>query len=148
MFEKPGAVPKAILETTLAERVDGHCTQVLAVADTEVRKLKHDPSEVLTRALQPAIWLLLFGQVMAHVRGLDAGGGNYLDFLAPDILAQSVLFELSSMESQPFGNATSAFFTATWSAPHHAARSFSERRPRRLSVAFCRRSWSICLQSS
>jgi ABC-2 type transport system permease protein len=92
MFEKPGAVPKAILETALAERVDGYCTQVLAVADTEVRKLKHDPSEVLTRALQPAIWLLLFGQVMAHVRGLDAGGANYLDFLAPGILAQSVLF--------------------------------------------------------
>ncbi len=42
--------------------------------------------------MQPAIWLLLFGQVMAHVRGLDAGGGNYLDFLAPGILAQSVLF--------------------------------------------------------
>jgi ABC-2 type transport system permease protein len=90
--DKRGAAPKAILETRIAEGVGGYCTQVLAVADTEVRKLKHDPSEVLTRALQPAIWLLLFGQVMAHVRGLDAGGGNYLDFLAPGILAQSVLF--------------------------------------------------------
>jgi ABC-2 type transport system permease protein len=76
----------------LAAPLLGYATQVFAVADTEIRKLKHDPSEVLTRALQPAIWLLLFGQVMAHVRGLDAGGGNYLDFLAPGILAQSVLF--------------------------------------------------------
>jgi ABC-2 type transport system permease protein len=38
------------------------------------------------------IWLLLFGQVMAHVRGLEAEGGRYIDFLAPGILAQSVLF--------------------------------------------------------
>ncbi len=29
---------------------------------------------------------------MAHVRGLNAGTGSYLDFLTPGILAQSVLF--------------------------------------------------------
>jgi ABC-2 type transport system permease protein len=73
-------------------RVAGFFTQVFAVADTEVRKLRHDPSELLTRALQPAIWLLLFGQVMAQVRGLGPQHGRYLDFLAPGILAQSVLF--------------------------------------------------------
>lgn len=72
--------------------VAGYLTQVFAVADTEVRKLRHDPSELLTRALQPAIWLLLFGQVMAQVRGLATGNGRYIDFLAPGILAQSVLF--------------------------------------------------------
>ena len=70
----------------------GYFTQAFAVADTEVRKLRHDPSELVTRALQPAIWLLLFGQVMAHVRGLAGSEGRYLDFLAPGILAQSVLF--------------------------------------------------------
>ena len=42
--------------------------------------------------MQPAIWLLLFGQVMAQVRGLGPRNGRYLDFLAPGILAQSVLF--------------------------------------------------------
>jgi ABC-2 type transport system permease protein len=73
-------------------RVAGYFTQVFAVADTEVRKLRHDPSELLTRALQPAIWLLLFGQVMAQVRGLGPEHGRYIDFLAPGILAQSVLF--------------------------------------------------------
>ena len=67
-------------------------TQVFAVADAEIRKLRHDPNELLTRALQPAIWLLLFGQVMAQVRGLSSDSGRYLDFLAPGILAQSVLF--------------------------------------------------------
>ena len=72
--------------------VSGYFTQAFAVADAELRKLRHDPSELFTRALQPAIWLLLFGQVMAHVRGLGAEEGRYLDFLAPGILAQSVLF--------------------------------------------------------
>ncbi len=82
----PAAAPGRVV------RIAGYFTQVLAVADTEVRKLRHDPSELMTRALQPAIWLLLFGQVMAQVRGLGPQNGRYLDFLAPGILAQSVLF--------------------------------------------------------
>ena len=69
-----------------------YATEVHAVADAEVRKLRHDPSEILTRAIQPAIWLVLFGEVMAQVRGLATGNGRYIDFLAPGILAQSVLF--------------------------------------------------------
>jgi len=69
----------------------GYLTQVWAVADAEVTKLRHDPMDLVSRAVQPILWLLLFGQVMAHVRGL-AAGGSYLDFLAPGILAQSVLF--------------------------------------------------------
>jgi ABC-2 type transport system permease protein len=82
----PAAAPAPL------DRIAGFFTQMLAVADAEVRKLRHDPSELMTRALQPAIWLLLFGQVMAQVRGLGPQNGRYLDFLAPGILAQSVLF--------------------------------------------------------
>lgn len=74
------------------ESMTNFATQVYAVADAEIRKLRHDPSELLTRAIQPAIWLVLFGEVMAQVRGLASGNGPYLDFLAPGILAQSVLF--------------------------------------------------------
>jgi ABC-2 type transport system permease protein len=73
-------------------RIVNDLTQVYAVAVTEIWHLRHDPAEVLTRIIQPALWLMLFGQVMAHVRGLEADGGRYLDFLAPGILAQSVLF--------------------------------------------------------
>lgn len=69
-----------------------YLTQVYAVADAEVTKLRHDPMDLASRAVQPILWLVLFGQVMAHVRGMSAGGGSYLDFLAPGILAQSVLF--------------------------------------------------------
>lgn len=78
--------------TRLIKLLANFATQAYAVADAEIRKLRHDPSELLTRAIQPAIWLILFGEVMAQVRGLASGEGRYLDFLAPGILAQSVLF--------------------------------------------------------
>jgi ABC-2 type transport system permease protein len=44
------------------------------------------------RAVQPVLWLLIFGQVFTRVRGIPTGNLRYLDFLAPGILAQSVLF--------------------------------------------------------
>ena len=62
------------------------------VADMEVRKLRHDPLELLTRAVQPVLWLLIFGKVMAQTCAIPTGGLPYLDFLAPGILAQSALF--------------------------------------------------------
>jgi len=65
---------------------------VAAVAGAEIRKLRHDPLELLTRAVQPILWLVVFGQVMARLRGVPTGGLPYLDFMAPGILAQSVLF--------------------------------------------------------
>jgi ABC-2 type transport system permease protein len=60
------------------------------ITDFEIRKILHDPTEVLLRAVQPALWLLIFGQVMAKTRIVP--GENYLDFMSPGILAQSVLF--------------------------------------------------------
>ena len=67
-------------------------TQVFAVSDAEFRKLRHDPLELFTRAAQPVLWLVIFGKVMAQIRGLNVAGSNYIDFLAPGILAQSMLF--------------------------------------------------------
>jgi ABC-2 type transport system permease protein len=69
-----------------------YVTQTLAVAAAEVAKLHHDPLELFTRAVQPALWLLLFGEVMAQVRGVSPGNLPYIDFLSAGILAQSVLF--------------------------------------------------------
>ncbi len=62
------------------------------IIGVEVRKLRHDPTELLTRAVQPALWLLIFGEVFTHIRAIPTGNVRYLDFMAPGILAQSVLF--------------------------------------------------------
>src|ERR1700687_17031 len=66
--------------------------QTLAVAEADLRKLVHDPIELLTRMVQPVLWLLIFGQVFNRTRAIPTGGISYLDFMAPGILAQSVLF--------------------------------------------------------
>ena len=64
----------------------------LAMVEVEVVKLRRDPTEILSRAVQPALWMLVFGQVMSHARAIQTGKLPYLDFMAPGILAQSVLF--------------------------------------------------------
>jgi len=64
----------------------------LALADVELRKLRRDPTELLTRAIQPALWLLIFGQVFARLKSIPTGSLDYLSFMVPGILAQSVLF--------------------------------------------------------
>jgi ABC-2 type transport system permease protein len=66
--------------------------QTFAVAEADIRKLIHDPVELFTRMVQPLLWLLIFGQVFNRTRAIPTGGISYLDFMAPGILAQSVLF--------------------------------------------------------
>jgi ABC-2 type transport system permease protein len=63
-----------------------------AVAEVEFKKLIRDPTEVLARAVQPILWLVVFGGVFSRVRAIPTGNVSYLAFLAPGILAQSVLF--------------------------------------------------------
>ena len=42
--------------------------------------------------VQPALWLLIFGQTFSHLHVIDTGSVSYLAFLAPGIIAQSALF--------------------------------------------------------
>jgi ABC-2 type transport system permease protein len=58
----------------------------------EVQKLSHDPIELVTRAIQPALWMLIFGQTFSQLRAIPTGSVPYLAFLAPGIVAQSALF--------------------------------------------------------
>jgi ABC-2 type transport system permease protein len=58
----------------------------------EVQKLRHDRTELLTRAVQPVLWLLIFGETFNRIHAIPTGGIPYLDFLAPGIIAQSGLF--------------------------------------------------------
>ncbi|MGM3307788.1 ABC transporter permease [Anabaena sp. WFMT] len=67
-------------------------TKTLVITELEVRKLRHDPSDLVIRAVQPALWLLIFGQVFTRTRAIPTGNLPYLDFMTPGILAQSALF--------------------------------------------------------
>jgi ABC-2 type transport system permease protein len=66
--------------------------QIIALVEMDMRKLWHDPTELFTRMIQPSIWLLIFGQAMARMKGGSNGSLPYLDYIAPGILAQSILF--------------------------------------------------------
>jgi ABC-2 type transport system permease protein len=87
------AVPSvSMAERSIGQIFGDYATQTFAVAAAEVQKLYHDPLELFTRAVQPVLWLMLFGEVMARVRGVAPGEIPYIDFLAAGILAQSALF--------------------------------------------------------
>jgi ABC-2 type transport system permease protein len=67
-------------------------TDVFNITEFELRKIWHDPSQVFIRAVQPILWLLVFGQVMAKMNVISTGNYGYLEFLTPGVLAQSVIF--------------------------------------------------------
>jgi ABC-2 type transport system permease protein len=62
------------------------------IANLELRKIRHDPTDIFTRAVQPILWLVVFGEVFNRTRAIPSGDLSYRAFLAPGILAQSVMF--------------------------------------------------------
>ncbi|MEV8631546.1 ABC transporter permease [Streptosporangium sp. NPDC051023] len=66
--------------------------RVVAMCVVELQKLRHDRTELYTRAVQPALWLLIFGETFTRIRAIPTGGIPYLDYLAPGIIAQSAMF--------------------------------------------------------
>jgi ABC-2 type transport system permease protein len=69
-----------------------YVSSVLTIAEIELRKFRHDPSQIWMRSVQPALWLLVFGGVFSKIRAIPTGGISYLQFMTPGVLAQSILF--------------------------------------------------------
>ena len=67
-------------------------SRIATMSLVEVQKLRHDRTELFTRAIQPALWLLVFGETFTRLRAIPTGNIPYLDYLAPGIIAQSALF--------------------------------------------------------
>jgi len=67
-------------------------SSALTIAEMEARKIRHDSTELWMRTVQPALWLLIFGEVFNAIRGLAPGGFSYIQYITPGVLAQSVLF--------------------------------------------------------
>jgi ABC-2 type transport system permease protein len=58
----------------------------------ELQKLRHDRTELVTRAIQPVLWLVIFGETFTRIHAIPTGSVPYLDYLAPGIIAQSGMF--------------------------------------------------------
>ena len=63
-----------------------------ALCLAELSRMRHDRTELYMRAIQPALWLLIFGETFTKIHAIPTGNVPYLDYLAPGIMAQSALF--------------------------------------------------------
>ena len=94
-----GAPPAALADPALlpvdtpAAIVRRLASRIVTLCWVELRKIRHDRTELYTRAIQPALWLLIYGEVFTKIHAIPTPGGiPYLAYLAPGILAQSALF--------------------------------------------------------
>jgi len=97
-YAAPGAPPAASVEIPVVRDnpVAGLrrlTSRIGTLCWVELRKIRHDRTELYTRAIQPALWLLIYGEVFTRVHAIPTPKGiPYLSYLAPGIMAQSALF--------------------------------------------------------
>ena len=97
MSAVPGAPPAASVSIPvpggLIFELKSLASRIVTLCWVELCKVRHDRSELYTRAIQPALWLLIYGEVFTKIHAIPTPKGiPYLAYLAPGILAQSALF--------------------------------------------------------
>jgi ABC-2 type transport system permease protein len=60
--------------------------------ELELRRLRHDRTELYTRAVQPILWIVIYGTIMSAVKAIPTGGIPYTDYITPGVLIQSTTF--------------------------------------------------------
>ena len=72
--------------------LDDSIREMFAMIELEIRRLRHDHTEIYTRAVQPILWLGVFGTIMGRVNAIPTGGLPYIDYITPGVLLQSTIF--------------------------------------------------------
>jgi ABC-2 type transport system permease protein len=70
-------------------------SNALIIAELELRKIRHDQTQVWVRMVQPALWLAIYGLTMSKISAMSQyipKNLTYLQFMTPGVLAQSGLF--------------------------------------------------------
>jgi ABC-2 type transport system permease protein len=67
-------------------------SRLAALSVVELQKIRHDRSEIYSRAIQPLLWLAVYGETFTRIHAIPTGKTPYLDYLAPGIIAQSAMF--------------------------------------------------------
>ena len=65
---------------------------MLVMIELELRRLRHDRTELYTRAIQPILWIAVYGPIMSGVKAIPTGGIPYTDYITPGVLIQSTTF--------------------------------------------------------
>ena len=61
------------MTTSFIHPFTGFIDKTFVITEFELRKLRHDFTELITRALQPALWLLIFGEVFSRSGAMHTG---------------------------------------------------------------------------
>ena len=64
---------------------------MLVMIELELRRLKHDRTELYTRAVQPILWIIIYGPIMSAFMG-PINGIPYTAYITPGVLIQSTTF--------------------------------------------------------
>ena len=67
----------------------------ITITELEIRKIRHDQTQVWVRMVQPALWLAIYGLTMSKLNAIKdfiPSNLSYLQFMTPGVLAQSALF--------------------------------------------------------
>src|ERR687886_1579414 len=84
------SAPSVVLRAASAERRLAAGTAAMARA--EWQKLRHDHLDLVTRSVQPLLWLFIFGTAIGHLHAIPVGGVDYRAYLAPGVMAQAAMF--------------------------------------------------------
>jgi ABC-2 type transport system permease protein len=58
----------------------------------EMLRVKHDRTELYVRAIQPALWLIVYGTIMSQLHLFPTEGVPYTSYITPGVLIQSATF--------------------------------------------------------
>jgi ABC-2 type transport system permease protein len=64
---------------------------ILVMMELELRRLKHDRTELYSRAIQPILWIVIYGSIMSTISKIPTNI-PYQDYITPGVLIQSTTF--------------------------------------------------------
>ena len=72
-YAAPGAPPAVSVEPPVIRDnpvagLSRLANRIVTLCWVELRKIRHDRTELYTRAIQPALWLLIYGEVFTRVQ--------------------------------------------------------------------------------
>ena len=67
--------PAPMTDVPAAEKsfVVWYLARIQAFCIAELQKIRHDRTELVTRAVQPALWLVIFGQTVSRLHAIPTG---------------------------------------------------------------------------
>jgi len=90
-------LPPALSSGPIARMASG----TAAMAQAELRKLRHDHLDIVTRSVQPLLWLFVFGTALRNNPSLTLGTLDYRAYLAPGVIWERDVGQLQRLLATP-----------------------------------------------